>query len=145
VRSGAARLITRAYRRHVEHTPWNEATRSGSPSMVIMTTPTCWPSAAATHSTHMVSSGSLSNVMMISRTSCKAQSRCARVLIQCQRGQHARGLMFQRVGVKRSTSVGHHVRLVAGRPQVFCPVSRYLIETGRRGRGRRLRNAETGE
>ena len=72
VRSGAARLITRAYRRHVEHTPWNEATRSGSPSMVIMTTPTCWPSAAATHSTHMVSPGSLSNVRMISRTSCKA-------------------------------------------------------------------------
>ena len=49
--------------------------------MVIMTTPTCWPSAVATHSTHMVSSGSLSNAMMISRTSCKAPVPVRRVCL----------------------------------------------------------------
>ncbi len=40
----------------------------------------------------------------------------ARVLIQCQGGQHAWGLMFQRVGVKRTTRPGRHVRPGAGRP-----------------------------
>ena len=49
--------------------------------MVIMTTPTCWSSAVATHSTHMVSSGSLSNAMMISRTSCKGPVPVRRVCV----------------------------------------------------------------
>lgn len=40
----------------------------------------------------------------------------AYVLIQCQGGQHARGLMFQRVGVKRTTWAGRHVRPGTGRP-----------------------------
>jgi len=45
-----SRLMTRAYRWQLEHTPWKEMIRSWSPSMVIITTPTACPSAAATHS-----------------------------------------------------------------------------------------------
>lgn len=51
-----------------------------------MTTRTGRPSAVATHSAHMLSLGSLSNPMMVSRSSRNVPPPMRRVLIQCQGG-----------------------------------------------------------
>ena len=67
--------MTRAYRWQVEHTPRDEASRSSSPRMVIITTLTgCW-STVATHSAQSVSYESPTNPRIVLRSSRKIQPR----------------------------------------------------------------------
>jgi hypothetical protein len=63
--------MTRAYRWQVEHTPWDEASRSSRPRMVIITTLTGCRSSVATHSAQSVSYESPTNPRIVLRSSRK--------------------------------------------------------------------------
>jgi len=99
--------------------------RSWSPSMVIITTPTGCPSAAATHSAQTDSSGSLRNRTMVSRSLCKPPAPTGRMcLIDASAAARTRGRCFSDLASAWSTRPGAMSVPRPGRPETFCPLAR---------------------